>query len=61
VNLTWLKPSGYTRLSTVNKEYRTSNIWMIAEIKPFRINYYCEQRDPDLVDRKHGTMYLLAI
>lgn len=42
--------AGYTRLSTIHK----STVHVIldeAEIKPFRIKYYCENRDPEFDDK----------
>lgn len=38
--------AGYARLSTITKT-SIKNILDAAEIKPFRIQYYCENRDPD--------------
>ena len=54
VNLT-AEASGYTRLSTVNKS-TVHKILDDAEIKPFRINYYCEQRDPDFDRKMHNVL-----
>ena len=38
--------AGYTRLSTITKT-SIKNILDAAKIKPFRIQYYCENRDPN--------------
>ena len=38
--------AGYTRLSTITKT-SIKNILDAAKIKPFRIQYYCENRDPE--------------
>ena len=47
--------AGYTRLSTIHK----STVYAIldaAEIKPFRIKYYCENRDPEFDDKMHNVL-----
>ena len=47
--------AGYTRLSTIHK----STVHVIldeAEIKPFRIKYYCENRDPEFDDKMHNVL-----
>ena len=43
---TTAEAAGYTRLSTVHKS-TVRNILDAAEIKPYRIRYYCENRDPE--------------
>lgn len=47
--------AGYARLSTIHK----STVYSIldeAEIKPFRIKYYCENRDPDFDSKMHNVL-----
>lgn len=47
--------AGYARLSTIHK----STIHAIldeAEIKPFRIKYYCENRDPEFNEKMHNVL-----
>ena len=47
--------AGYIRLSTIHK----STIHAIldeADIKPFRIKYYCENRDPDFDSKMHNVL-----
>jgi len=47
--------AGYTRLSTISR----SNIRRIlekAEIKPHKIRYYCEKRDPDFDKKMHEVL-----
>lgn len=47
--------AGYTRLSTITKT-SIKNILDSAEIKPFRIQYYCEKRDPDFDSKMHEVL-----
>ena len=47
--------AGYTRLSTIHKS-TVHNILDEAEIKPFRIKYYCENRDPDFDSKMHNVL-----
>lgn len=47
--------AGYTRLTTIHK----STVHVIldeAEIKPFRIKYYCENRAPEFDDKMHNVL-----
>lgn len=46
---------GYTRLSTIHKS-TVHSILDEAEIKPFRIKYYCENRDPDFDSKMHNVL-----
>lgn len=49
------KDAGYDRLTTITE----SGIYKIldkANIKPFRIQYYCERRDPDFDDKMHNVL-----
>ena len=47
--------AGYIRLSTIMKT-SIKNILDAAEIKPFRIQYYCENRDPDFEAKMHQVL-----
>lgn len=47
--------AGFTRLSTLTKT-SIKNILDAAEIKPFRIQYYCEKRDPDFEAKMHDVL-----
>lgn len=47
--------AGYTRLSTIHKS-TVHTILDAAEIKPFRIKYYCEKRDPDFDEKMHNVL-----
>ena len=47
--------AGYIRLSTITKT-SIKNILDAAEIKPFRIQYYCENRDPDFETKMHQVL-----
>lgn len=47
--------AGYTRLSTIHKS-TVHRILDEAEIKPFRIRYYCENRDPDFDSKMHNVL-----
>lgn len=47
--------AGYIRLSTIHKS-TIHTILDEAEIKPFRIKYYCENRDPDFDSKMHNVL-----
>jgi transposase len=47
--------AGYTRLSTLTKT-SIKNILDAAEIKPFKIKYYCEKRDPEFEQKMHDVL-----
>ena len=47
--------AGYTRLSTLTKT-SVKNILDAANIKPFRIQYYCENRNPDFDAKMHQVL-----
>ena len=47
--------AGHTRLSTVHKS-TVHRILDEAEVKPFRIRYYCERRDPDFDEKMHNVL-----
>lgn len=49
------KDAGFNRLSTITE----SGVYRIldkANIKPFRIQCYCEKRDPDFDDKMHNVL-----
>lgn len=46
---------GFIRLSTIHKS-TVHKILDDAEIKPFRIRYYCEKRDPDFDSKMHNVL-----
>ena len=45
----------HPRLSTISKTM-VVNILNEAEVKPFRIKYYCENRDPDFDSKMHNVL-----
>lgn len=47
--------AGYARLSTLTKT-SIKNILDAAEIKPFKIKYYCEKRDPEFKQKMHDVL-----
>ncbi len=47
--------AGYTRLFTITKT-SIKNILDAAEIKPFRIQYYCENRAPEFEAKMHQVL-----
>lgn len=47
--------AGYARLSTIHKS-TVHTILDEAEIKPFRIKYYCENRDPEFDAKMHNVL-----
>lgn len=47
--------AGYTRLSTVHKS-TVNTILDEADIKPHKITYYCENRDPDFDSKMHNVL-----
>ena len=47
--------SGYTRLSTISRS-SIKNILDHAEIKPHKIRYYCEKRDPEFDKKMHDVL-----
>lgn len=49
------KAAGFTRLSTIHKS-TVHTILDEAEIKPFRIRYYCENRNPDFDGKMHNVL-----
>ena len=49
--------AGYERLSTITKS-SVHRILNKSGIKPFRIQYYCERRDPDFEEKMHNILLL---
>lgn len=47
--------AGYTRLSTIHKS-TVNTILDEADIKPHKITYYCEKRDPDFDTKMHNVL-----
>lgn len=47
--------AGYTRLSTIHKS-TVNTILAEASIKPHKITYYCENRDPDFDSKMHNVL-----
>ena len=47
--------AGHVRLSTIHKS-TVHTILDEANIKPFRIKYYCENRDPDFDSKMHNVL-----
>lgn len=47
--------AGHTRLSTIHKS-TVHTILDEAEIKPFRIRYYCENRDTEFDEKMHNVL-----
>lgn len=49
------KEAGFDRLATVT-ESAVFKILSKANIKPFRIQYYCQRRDPEFDDKMHNVL-----
>lgn len=47
--------AGYTRLSTIHKN-TVNTILNKADIKPHKITYYCENRNPDFDSKMHNVL-----
>ena len=47
--------AGYPRLKTITKSM-VQLILKRSDIKPFKIKYYCEKRDPDFEAKKHDVL-----
>lgn len=47
--------AGYTRLSTIHKT-TVNTILNAANIKPHKISYYCERRDPEFDEKMHNVL-----
>lgn len=51
----YAEDAGYPRLSTVTKPY-IQKFLKKQNIKPFKIKYYCEKRDPDFESKMHDVL-----
>lgn len=49
------KDAGFERLATIS-ESSVFSILNKNNIKPFKIRYYCERRDPDFKDKMHNVL-----
>lgn len=49
------KEAGYPRLETITKS-TVQKILKSSDIKPFKIKYYCEKRDPDFESKMHEVV-----
>lgn len=49
------RTAGYPRLQTITKPM-LQKILKRSAIKPFKIKYYCEKRDPDFDNKMHGVL-----
>ena len=47
--------AGHERLATLSQS-SVVNILNEAEVKPFRIKYYCEKRDPEFEEKMHNVL-----
>ena len=47
--------AGYPRLATVTKPY-VQKLLQTSDIKPFKIKYYLEKRDPDFEQKMHDVL-----
>ena len=47
--------AGYPRLATITRPM-VQKILKNSEIKPFKIKYYCEKRDPDFESKMHDVL-----
>ena len=47
--------AGYPRLKTMTRPMLQKNLKR-SEIKPFKIRYYCEKRDPDFENKMHDVL-----
>lgn len=52
---TCAQAAGHPRLSTITKPM-LQKILRRSEIKPFKIKYYCEKRDPDFETKMHDVL-----
>lgn len=53
--LTHAQAAGYPRLATVSQS-TVQKILQASDIKPFRIKYYCEKRDPEFETKMHDVL-----
>ena len=47
--------AGYSRLTTITKPM-VQKILQRSDIKPFKIQYYCEKRDPEFEAKMHDVL-----
>lgn len=47
--------AGYPRLKTITKSM-VQKILQRSDVKPFKIKYYCEKRDPDFESKMHDVL-----
>ncbi len=47
--------AGFPRLETVTKSY-IQQLLKASDIKPFKVKYYCEKRDPDFESKMHNVL-----
>lgn len=47
--------AGFPRLATITKA-RVQQILKESDIKPFKVKYYCENRDPDFAQKMHDVL-----
>ena len=47
--------AGHKRLKTITKT-RVQQILKASDIKPFKIRYYCERRDPEFEEKMHDVL-----
>ena len=47
--------SGYLRLSTISRSF-IQQVLEQADIKPHKIRYYCDKRDPDFDEKMHEVL-----
>jgi len=47
--------AGYPRLGTITKA-RVQQLLQESDIKPFKIKYYCEKRDPEFETKMHNVL-----
>ena len=52
---THAEEAGYPRLTTITKPM-VQKILKASDIKPFKIKYYCEKRDPEFDAKKHDIL-----
>lgn len=53
----YAEEAGFPRLGTVTKSY-IQKFLKEQDIKPFKIKYYCEKRDPDFEDKMHKVLLI---
>lgn len=51
----YAQQAGFPRLTTITKAY-VQKLLQDNQIKPFKIKYYCEKRDPDFESKMHEVL-----